>query len=509
MRVGGKHLLHEVANDGATKARACGFWARARIGVVCLLPLLAAACSTIDVSGIQNAAGSAPAAAPRTTGGTPASTERKRLVDLFGGEYSAPASERYLNDILARLAPATQTPSETYRVTILNSPIVNAFALPSGDIFVTRGLLALADDSSEIAAVMAHEIAHVTAQHAAKRAEKEKTAQLFARVSTAVLDRPEEGQEQEAKGRLGLAQFSRQQEFDADQIGIKTIGQAGYDPFAASRFLASLGRWTNMRASLLGQNANVGKPDMMSTHPSTPERIAQAVTEARQIGAPGVGDSGRDAYLNAIAGLAFGDDPSEGLVRGPRFVHPKLGFAFAAPEGFVLENQSAALIGVGEGGAQALRLDSVNVDQSTALETTIASGWIDGLKTASVETLKIDDLPAATAVAQGDQWSFRLGAVRLGPKVFRLIYAARALTPAVDARFRASINSFHRLSQQEIATAHPQRVEIVEAGASDTPETMARRMASADRPLDQFLMLNGLERDAVLKPGTRYKIVVE
>ena len=91
---------------------------------------------------------------------------------------------------------------------------------------------------------------------------------------------------------------------------------------------------------------------MMSTHPSTPERIAQAVAEARQIGAPGVGDSGRDAYLSAIGGLAFGDDPAEGLVRGPRFVHPKLGFAFAAPEGFVLENQSAALIGVGEGGAR-------------------------------------------------------------------------------------------------------------------------------------------------------------
>ena len=509
MRLGEKDLQPGPAGGGLSKFRASGFWDRARMALFCLLPLLAAACSPMDGPGVQSSAGSAPVAAPRTTGGTPASTERKRLIELFGGEYSAPTTERYLNDILARLAPATQTPSETYRVTILNSPIVNAFALPSGDIFVTRGLLALAEDSSEIAAVMAHEIAHVTAQHAAKRAEKEKTAALFARVSTAVLDRPDEGQEQEAKGRLGLAQFSREQEFEADKIGIKTIGQAGYDPFAASRFLGSLGRWTTMRAALLGENANVGKPDMMSTHPSTPERIAQAVVEARQIGAPGVGDSGRDAYLNAISGLSFGDDPSEGLVRGPRFVHPKLGFAFAAPEGFVLENQAVALIGVGEGGAQALRLDSVNVDQSTGLDATIASGWIDGLKTASVETLKIDDLPAATAVATGDQWSFRLGAVRMGPKVYRLIFAARALTPAIDARFRASINSFHRLSAQEAAAAHPQRIEIVTASSGDTPETMARRMAIADRPLEQFLMLNGLEKDAVLKPGTHYKIVVE
>jgi predicted Zn-dependent protease len=507
--VSAKDLQKRFDGGAVGKRRRLSLWSFARAGLVCLLPLLAVACSSVEGPGAPSAASAVPSAAPRTTGGNPAPSERKRLVELFGGEYSAPTTERYLNEILARLAPASQTPSQTFHVTILNSPIVNAFALPTGDIFVTRGLLALADDSSEIAAVMAHEIAHVTAQHAAKRAEKEKTAALFAHVSTAVLDRPQEGQEQEAKGKLGLAQFSRQQEFEADQIGIKNIGQAGYDAFAASRFLNSLGRWTAMRASLLGENANGGKPDMMSTHPSTPERVAQAVLAARQIGAPGVGDSGRDAYLTAINGLSYGDDPSEGLVRGPRFVHPKLGFAFAAPDGFVLENQSAALIGVGEGGAEALRLDSVNVDPSTALDTTIASGWIDGLKTASVENLKIDDLPAATAVAQGDQWSFRLGAVRMGPKVYRLIFAARSLTPAIDARFRASINSFHRLSAQETAAAHPQRIQIVEAAAGDTPETMAKKMAIADRPLEQFMLLNGLEKDATLKAGSRYKIVVE
>src|SRR5580700_6569861 len=179
--------------------------------LVLVAPLLAAACASIDNG--KPLANLAATGAPRTTGGAAATAERRRLVDLFGGEYSAPTTEHYLNGILGRLATSGPSPSEPYRVTILNSPIVNAFALPSGDIFVTRGLLALANDSSEIAAVMAHEIAHITARHAAKRAEKEKTAQLFARVSTAVLDRPEEAEEQEARGRLGLAQFSRQQEF--------------------------------------------------------------------------------------------------------------------------------------------------------------------------------------------------------------------------------------------------------------------------------------------------------
>jgi predicted Zn-dependent protease len=474
--------------------------------LVLVAPLLAAACASIDNG--KPLASLAATGAPRTTGGAAATAERRRLVDLFGGEYSAPTTEHYLNGILGRLATSGPSPSEPYRVTILNSPIVNAFALPSGDIFVTRGLLALANDSSEIAAVMAHEIAHITAHHAAKRAELAKTAALFSRVSSDVLGRPQEGQEVEAKAKLSLAHFSREQEFEADKIGIKDIASAGYDPYAASRFLGSLARSTALRASLLGDSTSA-KPDIMSTHPSTPERVAEATLEAREIGAEGVGDAGRDAYLAAIDGIVFGDDATQGLVRGTRFIHPKLGFAFTAPDGFVLDNQSAALIGVGDSGAQALRLDSVVVDPATGLDTAIASGWIDGVKTSSVETMTVNDLQAATATAQGEQWSFRLGAVRLGDKVYRLIFAAHALTPAFDNRFRASIASFHRLSQQEASTVHPARIQIVVAQDGDTADAIAARMAVSDRPLEHFLLLNGLEKGGPLQPGQRYKIVVD
>ncbi len=473
-----------------------------------LAPLLVAACSSYDNG--KQIASAVPSAAPRTTGGAAAAAaaERRKLVNLFGGECDAPATERYLNGVLTRLAANGQSPGEPYRVTILNSPIVNAFALPSGDIFVTRGLLALANDTSEIAAVMAHEIAHITARHAAKRAELVKTAALFSRVSTDVLGRPQEGQEEEAKAKLSLAHFSREQEFEADKIGIKDIAAAGYDPYAASRFLASLGRSTALRAQLLGDSTSA-KPDIMSTHPSTPERVAAALQEARALGPPGAGETGRDAYLAAIDGLVFGDDSTQGLVRGARFIHPKLGFAFSAPDGFVLDNQAAALIGVGDSGAQALRLDSVAIDPSTGLDAAIASGWIEGVKTSGVEKMTVNDLPAATAVAQGEQWSFRLGAVRLGDKVYRLIFAAHALTPSVDERFRASIASFHRLSPQEASSVHPARIEIVAAKAGDTADGIAARMAVSDRPLEHFLLLNGLEKGGPLQPGQRYKIVAD
>ena len=465
-----------------------------------------AACAAIDPPPAPVSV--APPTVPRAVSGVPVSPERKRLIDAFGGVYSAPATEAYLNGVLVKLAPASDAGGQPYRVTILNSPIVNAFALPSGDIFVTRGLLALADDTSEIAAVMAHEIGHITARHAAQRAEFEKTTALFSKVNAQVLAQRQAQDEAEARSKLAIASFSRQQEFEADQIGIKTIARAGYDPYAAARFLTALGEWSALRASVSG-GGSADRPDMMATHPSTPERIAHATEEARQFGAPGSGEVDRAGYLAAIDGLAFGDDPSQGVVRGNAFIHPKLGFAFDAPDGFTLDNQSAALIGVGEAGGEALRLDSIAIGESTPVASAIGSGWIDGVKTTAIESKQIAGLEAATAVAEGQQWSFRLGAIRLNGRLYRLIFAAHTLSPAVNSRFMASLNSFHLINAQDSALAVPQRIKIVEAGSGDTAETFAARMAFLPRSVDQFLILNGLERGAALVPGQRYKIVAQ
>jgi predicted Zn-dependent protease len=489
---------------GRTAALRC--WRRPLTALAVAFTLSLAACAAIDPPPAPVSV--APPAAPRAVAGTPASPERKRLIDAFGGVYSAPATEAYLNAVLVKLGPVADAGGQPYRVTMLNSPIVNAFALPSGDIFVTRGLLALADDTSEIAAVMAHEIGHITARHAAQRAEFEKTTALFTKVNAQLLAQRQAQDEAEARSKLAIASFSRQQELEADQIGIKTIARAGYDPYAAARFLTALGEWSALRASVSGAGS-ADRPDMMSTHPSTPERIAHATEEARQFGAPGSGEVDRAGYLAAIDGVAFGDDPSQGVVRDNAFIHPKLGFAFEAPDGFTLDNQSAALIGVGEAGGEALRLDSIAIGDSTPVTNAIGSGWIDGVKTTAIQPKQIAGLEGATAVAEGQQWSFRLGAIRLNGRLYRLIFAAHALSPTVDSRFMASLDSFRLINAQDSALAAPQKIKIIEAGSGDTAETLASRMAFLPRSVDQFLILNGLERGAALVPGQRYKIVAQ
>ena len=394
-------------------------------------------------------------------------------------------------------------------MTILNSPIVNAFALPPGNLYVTRGLLTLADDASEVAAVMAHEIAHITARHALARAEQEKRAAVISQAANVIQSR-QKGEEVEANERQSIASFSRLQELQADEIGIKVIARAGYDPYGASRFLKALARSSALRASLIGQNAGGSKPDLLATHPSTPERVAQAMNIARQIGAPGLGTNDRSSYFASIEGVMYGDDPSEGSIRGRKFLHPRLGFAFVAPEGFVLENSAQAVLGIKAGGAEALRLDSVRLPTTTPLETYLASGWIDGLMESSIETIDVNGMPAVAANARAGEWNFRVAVIRFDPsEVYRLIFASRALSDDTEKRFRAAIESFRRIAAQEISGARPLRIGIIAAKEGDNAEAFAQRMVVPDRPLEHFLLINGLDHGGPLQAGDRYKVVIE
>ena len=177
---------------------------------------------------------------------------------------------------------------------------------------------------------MAHEIGHITARHAAQRAEFEKTTALFSHVNSQLLEQRQAQDEVEARSKLAIARFSREQEFAADQIGIKTIGRVGYDPYGAARFLTALGEWSALSSSVSG-GGSANRPDMMATHPSTPERVAQATEAARQFGPPGTGETGRNAYLAAIDGLAFGEDPSPGHSAGKCLHSPKTRFCLHGP----------------------------------------------------------------------------------------------------------------------------------------------------------------------------------
>ena len=432
--------------------------------------------------------------------------DHQRILASYGGAYHDARLEAVVARIVTRLSAASGKPELRYKVTILNSPAVNAFALPNGQLYVTRGLIALANDTAELASVLAHEMVHVMARHAAIRENQAYQAAITNRDTSDVLADPYMGALALAKSKIALATFSRAQEFEADSIGIGIAARAGFDPEGAARFLTSLDRNVHLKP-----NDGRTDPHLLDfvSHPANPERVDNAQAYARQQRPADGNERDRHAYLANLDGLLYGDDPNQGFVRGRRFMHPKFGFTFTAPEGFVLENTAQAVLGRKAGGSQTLRLDVVRVPAEQPLVNYLASGWIENIDQASIGEVTVNGFPAVTATARGEQWSFRVYLVRFGIEVYRVIFAAKEESPEIDRVFRDSFNTFRHMRLAEIETTKPLRLAVVTVGSDDTVERLASRMAIADRPIEHFRVINGLAPGQTVNPGDRVKIVVE
>ena len=435
-----------------------------------------------------------------------AKAQHPRILATYGGEYSDPKLERMVAKVVGKLTFDADNPSpQTYRITILNSPNVNAFALPGGYLYVTRGLLALANDSAELAAVIAHEMGHVTANHGIQRQQKEAEEGLATRVVTDVLGGSPVAQAALIRGKLRLAQFSRNQELEADAIGIRSISRAGFDPFAASRFLQSMAAYSEFRNVTGAQDASL---DFLASHPNAPQRIELAQRLARTDAAPGTGAVDRDSFLAGIDGLLFGDTPEEGYVRGNSFIHPGLGIAFSVPSGFVIDNSATEVTATGPGD-MAIRFDGVAVERNVRLTDYIRSGWVAGLKPESIRAETVNGNEAAVARARADSWQFDITVVRAGDKVYRLLTAAPVASASLDTVAGAVRASFRSLSAREKAALRPLRIRVVTVKPGETAGSLSALMVGVDRKLDLFRVLNALPPGGGVSAGDKVKIITD
>ena len=289
-----------------------------------------------------------------------------------------------------------------------------------------------------------------------------------------MLSDPQTGALALAKSKMTLASFSRAQEFEADGIGVGISARAGFDPFGASRFLTDMERNADLKPAERQRHPHV--VDFLSTHPATPDRVRNALANARQFSGPGAGERDRGDYLAALNGLIYGEDPSEGFVRGRRFLHPKLGFTFMAPPGFTLDNTAQAVLGLKDGGGEAMRLDVVSVPAEQSLPDYLKSGWMENVEpqasrnSPSTVSRRRPPRPRATMVVPAVCRALRQRRLPLHLRGQEHDAAVRPLLPRVD----------HDLPPHEPEgepAVKPLHIKIVNVGARDTVEALARRMA--------------------------------
>jgi predicted Zn-dependent protease len=436
-----------------------------------------------------------------------------KVTAEFGGPYQDPELQRYIDSLGQLLSRASDRPQLQYTFTVLNTPVVNAFATPGGYIYITRGLLALANTEAEVAGVLAHEIGHVAARHAAERQSQAVLASIPAVFAGILTGSEAVAGVVGAGGAAYLQSYSRDQEYQADFLGVRYLSRTNYDPYGMASFLGQLQANDRLDALLSGRPQMADQYSMMSTHPRTADRIQRAIEEAgvTQVSDPIVE---RNLYLSKIDGLLYGDEPAQGFIRDRSFLHPTLRFAFEVPPGFHMMNSADAVIASRADGATIL-FNGVRHSPGGSMLRYLTEEWAPRLRLADAEAITINGMEAATGSDRIDTSSgrrdVRLVAIRYDSgQIYRFIFLTKPeFTNALARDLQHTTYSFRRLNASEAAQLRPQRIRVVSVGAGDTVASMASRMSFGDHREERFRVLNGLGPADRLVPGQRVKIIIE
>lgn len=434
-----------------------------------------------------------------------------KIIAEFNGEYRYRDLDSYVNSIGQRLAAVSERSDLKFTFTVLNSDIVNAFATPGGYIYVSRGLIALADTEAQLAGVLAHEIGHITALHHARRQGSQLLANIGV-VAAGVLGGRAAAQIGQ-HGAVSLLQgFSRENEYESDDLGVRYLARAGYDPGAMAGFLAKLRADSRLSQIRRGEAPDsVDQFNYLATHPAPIARVQRAAGLAQKTPVTNP-KTGRSEYQSKIDGMLYGDDPEQGFLIGRKFSHPSLRFAFEVPKGFSLFNTEKAVMAVGPGKSRII-FDRAEKNVAGSMANYLKSVWGRGKALKKIETIKVNGLEAATATTtaktQGGMFDARLVAYRFDSKtIYRFVFLTpQDRTAALAVDLRRTTYSFDKLSAAEAARLKPLKIRIVTVRKGDTVSGLARRMAFDDFQIERFEVLNGLSRKDPLPLGRAVKIV--
>lgn len=481
--------------------------------------LLTTAIASISLTGCTAMGGGEipSASTPITTSEAQQGAEaHPQFLREFGGSYQGPQAA-YVEQVGKNIAVQSGLGNarESFTVTLLNSSVNNAFAIPGGYVYATRQLVGLMNNEAELAAVLGHEVGHVAARHSQRRqsnAQRNTILGAAGAILSGVLlgdsglgDTLSRGFLQGSQ--LLTLQFSRSQELQADELGIRYLNSAGYDPRAMATVLQSLAAQNALDSALQGNNAAV--PEWASTHPDPASRVQTAFAKAGQAS----GTTNRDTFLTRIDGMLYGEDPSQGVIEGRQFLHPEFRFAFTAPSGFYMVNGSSAVSINGESGSGQLSTApySGNLDNYVRSVFTSLAGSGQALAPASMQRTTVNGIPAMYGTARVNS-----GGNQVDVTVFAYEFSNRqafhfaTISPAGRAEtFAPMYNSMRRISASEASAIVPRRIDVVTVRSGDTVRTLANRMAYTTAQEQRFRVLNNLGSSDVVTAGQKVKLVVK
>jgi len=429
------------------------------------------------------------------------------------GVYNDPGLQEYINSVGMKLARASERPNLPWHFTVVDSPAVNAFALPGGFIYITRGILPFLDNEAQLAGVLGHEIGHVTARHAAQQY----TTQTGAGIGLALLSifvpeaRPYQGIAEQAAGLLFL-KYGRDDELQADGLGVRYAARTGWNPAGVEGMLTTLGRLDKATGS------TKGIPNWLSTHPAPEDRVQKVDATVREALAETPASSlvtNRDVFLQQIDGVMYGDSPSEGVLRGNTFLHRDLRFAMSFPPDWEVQNAKEQVVAKAPDADEYLLLQLIPQPQGSLQQVAQASMANAGWQQVSGQRVSVNGLDAYVGTYQGNVQG--LGTV--GTLAAHIVHDGRVfvlagVSPAnvfrgAEQQFERTIQSFRPLTAAEAENIRPNRVDLYTVRPNDTWTTIAERATDGAIKPATLAIMNDHDPNQPPRAGDRVKIVVE
>lgn len=444
-----------------------------------------------------------------------AQRENAAIIQELGGAETGPRAA-YVESVGRRVGAysGVANPGQALHFTTLNSAVENAFSVPGGYVYVTRQLMTIMDDESQLAFALGHEVAHIAANHAHVRQQyaQRNPMGVFGQIVGAIFGPSIFSNVMAARARMDTLSFSRDQEYQADTLGLRYMIAAGYDPSGASGILAALSRNSAMEARVQGRT-NRQTPEWASTHPLSENRMPRALAAARATGRLGTGARNRDIFLSQLEGMYVDDDPAQGIIDGPTFTHPDLRIQFRVPPGYRMQNGTYAVTVSGAAGKAQFSGGGYNGSLENYIlrvfeQLTRGRGQ---LMIPPPQRIAINGMPAAVTTTRVNTAS---GLVDVSVVAYQWdsqrVYHFAMITPGGYGigPFTAMINSLRRVTAQEAATIRPRVIHVVTVRPGDTVQSLAARMAYRDFQVDRFLALNGMPAGSRPVPGQKVKLVV-
>ena len=421
------------------------------------------------------------------------------------GVYPDSQLQAYVKSLGAPIAAASERPQLPWQFTVIDDPVVNAFALPGGPVFVTRGILGYMNSEAQLVSVLGHEIGHVTAKHSVNQMSRAQLAQIG--LVGAMLVRPELQRFGDLGSQaLGLMflKFGRDDETQADDLGFRYMTRQGYEPTEMAEMFRTLERTTG---------GGSRTPEWLSTHPDPGNRVARTGERIAAWTRPaGPLKVNRDPFLRHVDGIVFGDDPRQGYFEQAVFYHPTLRFRLDFPAGWKTQNSPQQVAGVSAAQDAILVLSGAGTTAPAQAAAQFTAQ--QGVRSLGVSTSSINGLPAAVAqfTAQPDPQTIIAGYaafVQLDGATYRILaYTGQQVIGTYDAAFRRAIGSFQRVTDARVLGVKPQRIRLVQLKAAMTLAQFNQQYPSVI-PIEQLAVINGASATTTSFPvGTWLKRVV-